>query len=149
MRILVDTGVWLRMFDRGAAERPEILRCLRRLWSGQHELVTTAQNIAEFWNVSTRPAAARGGYGHAVSFVDARVRQIERLATVVPFSSAAYQHWRQLLTSHQIVGVAVHDARIAAAMSVEGLQYLFTLNGADFRRYPGITVVARESDIRF
>lgn len=149
MRIVVDTGVWLRMFDRGSPERPEILRCLRKLWSGSHELVTTAQNIAEFWNVSTRPVTARGGYGHAVPFVEARVRQMERLATIVPFSDGVYQQWRQLLTSHQVVGVAVHDARIAAVMLAEGLQYLFTLNGADFRRYPGISVISRESDITF
>jgi predicted nucleic acid-binding protein len=99
MRILVDTGVWLRMFDRNSPERPEIFRCLRRIWSGKHDLFTTAQNVAEFWNVSTRPAAARGGYGHSPSLVETRVHQIERLAKILPFTDSAYAHWRQLVTA--------------------------------------------------
>jgi predicted nucleic acid-binding protein len=149
MRILVDTGVWLRVFDRAAPERAEILRCMRHFWSGGHELATTAQNVAEFWNVSTRPVAARGGCDRPISIVEPRVRQIERPATVLPFTNLAYQQWRQLLVNHGLIGVAVHDARIAAVMMAEGIQYLFTLNGADFRRYAGITVIARHSDIHF
>ena len=59
MQILVDTGVLLRAFDRAAPEQRSIFRALRKLWSENHDLVTTSQNIAEFWNVSTRPAQAR------------------------------------------------------------------------------------------
>src|SRR5947209_8656140 len=98
MRVLVDTGVLLRAFDRSDAEQQRVIfRALRKLWSNQDELVTTAQNIAEFWNVSTRPASARGGYGLPVSAVERRVQVIERLGVVLPFSVQAYREWRRLL----------------------------------------------------
>ena len=68
---------------------------MRKLWSENHELATTSQNIAELWNVSTRPASARGGFGLAVSVVEARVKVIEKLGAILPFSMAAYDEWRR------------------------------------------------------
>lgn len=43
---------------------------------------------------------------------------------------------------HEVRGVKVHDARIAAAMRAYGVSHILTFNGADFRRYPGIVAVA-------
>jgi predicted nucleic acid-binding protein len=100
VRILVDTGVLLRAFDRSAPEQRAIFRALRKLWSENHELATTSQNIAEFWNVSTRPASARGGLGLPVSVVEARVKVIEKLGAVLPFSTDAYHEWRRLVVQH-------------------------------------------------
>ena len=80
MRVLVDTCVLLRVFDRSdVAQQRLVFRALRKLWSNGDELVTTAQNIAEFWNVSTRPVTARGGYGLAVPIVEQRVQVVENL----------------------------------------------------------------------
>jgi hypothetical protein len=62
MEILVDTGVLLRAFDKSSSEQRPILRAFRLLRLQGHSLVTTHQNIAEFWNVATRPASARGGF---------------------------------------------------------------------------------------
>jgi predicted nucleic acid-binding protein len=145
LRVLLDTGVLLRAFDRASPDRPAIHSALRSLWSGRHEIFTSAQNIAEFWNVSTRPVMARGGYGHALPVVEARVRQIERIAAILSFSARAYEEWRRLLVTHHVQGVAVHDARIVATMLAEGVDQLITLNVVDFRRYAGIVAVAPES----
>jgi predicted nucleic acid-binding protein len=144
MRILVDTGVLLRAFDRSAPEQRAIFKALRKLWSENHELLTTPQNIAEFWNVATRPANARGGFGLPVAIVDSRVKLIEKLGVVLPFSDRAYQEWRRLVVSHQITGVSVHDAKLVAAMTASNVQHVLTLNGADFMRYVAITVLTPE-----
>jgi predicted nucleic acid-binding protein len=145
VRILVDTGVLLRVFDRLATEQRTIFRALRKLWSENHELTTTSQNIAEFWNVSTRPISARGGFGLPVAAVESRVKVIEKLGPILPFSLAAYDEWRRLVVSHQIVGVSVHDARIVATMTTSNIQHILTFNEADFRRYPAITILTPAS----
>ena len=142
MRILVDTGVLLRAFDRAnPASQRTVFRALRKLWSNNDDLTTTAQNIAEFWNVATRPTTARGGYGLSVTIVEQRVLMIEKLGAVLPFSMRAYQEWRRLLVAHSIVGVAVHDARLVATMREAGIDHILTLNATDFQRYPGLTVL--------
>ncbi|HEX5105157.1 MAG TPA: PIN domain-containing protein [Pirellulaceae bacterium] len=140
MDVLVDTGVLLRAFDRSLPEQPTIFRAFRELWSQNHQLATTLQNIAEFWNVSTRPVQARGGFGLPVAIVDARVKLIERLGDVLPFPDRAYQEWRRLVAAHQIVGVAVHEAKLVATMNVAKIQHVLTMNAADFQRYPGLTI---------
>ena len=146
MRVVVDTDVLLRAFDRSNLDQQRLIfRALRKLWSNDDELVTTEQNVAEFWNVSTRPASARGGYGLAVSIVEQRVRLIERLGPVLPFSLRAYHEWRRLSVAHQITGVSVHDARIVASMWDANISHILTINDADFRRYPGLTILTPTS----
>jgi len=141
MQYLVDTGVWLRLFDRGDPAHTTIRDALRSLRSGGHVLVACPQNIAEFWNVSTRPSSARGGYGKSVATTELRVQFIERHARLLDESPAAYRHWRQLLTQHQILGLAVHDARLVSMMQMVGASHILTLNVTDFARYPGIVAM--------
>jgi predicted nucleic acid-binding protein len=146
MQYLVDTGVWLRLFDRTDSEHANIRTALQSLRSGGHSLATCPQNIAEFWNVSTRPKTARGGYGKSVDVTERRVEFIERFATVLVDAPAAYHQWRTLLTQYQIQGTAVHDARLVALMHTVGIQNIVTLNVGDFTRYQGISV-SQPSDI--
>ena len=91
MQYLVDTGVWLRLFDRPDPEQPTIRNALCALRSSGHSLATCPQNIAEFWNVSTRPASARGGYGKSVATTERRVQFIERASTILAESPVSYQ----------------------------------------------------------
>ena len=146
MQILVDTGVLLRAFQRGTPEQRLILRSLRKLRSENHDLLTTSQNVAEFWNVSTRPVQARGGFGLPVQAVD-RVKLIERIGDVLPFSDPAYEEWRRLVVKYQVVGVTVHDAKLVATMFAHNIQHILTLNQSDFRRYQGLTVLTPEAVI--
>jgi hypothetical protein len=75
-----------------------------------------------------------------VSETDRRVRLIERRFTLLPDSLAVHLEWRRLLTQHSICGVQVHDTRLVAAMHVHSVSDLITLNGADFIRFPQITI---------
>ena len=141
MQYLVDTGVWLRLFDRTDPEQATIRNALRALRSSGHSLAVCPQNIAEFWNVSTRPASARGGYGKSVATTERRVQFIERASTILAESPVSYRQWRQLLSAFNVQGVAVHDARLVALMLVAGITHILTLNTGDFTRYSAITAV--------
>lgn len=89
MAYLIDTGILLRLFDRAHAEFATIRAAVRSLKSRGERLFTTHQNIAEFWNVSTRPLSARGGYGLAPAQVEPRVRFIERLCRLIGSNDAS------------------------------------------------------------
>jgi predicted nucleic acid-binding protein len=142
MQYLVDTGVWLRLFDRGDPQHNVVREALRSLRSSGHSLVTCPQNVAEFWNVSTRPSTSRGGYGKSIATTELRVQFIERNALILGESPAAYRSWRSLLSAHQIQGLAAHDARLVSMMHVSGITHVVTLNVGDFVRYPNIVAVS-------
>ncbi|MEX2316567.1 MAG: type II toxin-antitoxin system VapC family toxin [Pirellulales bacterium] len=139
----MDTGVLLRTFVPADPNCRPIRQALRQLRRDGEELVTTCQNIAEFYNVSTRPITARGGYGLPGVKVDARVRFIERLCRRLMENERAYQNRKQLIAKYQVSGVAVHDARLVAMMLAHDVNRVLTINDRDFSRYApdGIVVL--------
>jgi predicted nucleic acid-binding protein len=58
---LADTGILLRFLLRNDPSYLAIRQAVRVLKARREELVVAPQNIAEFWNVCTRPTSARGG----------------------------------------------------------------------------------------
>jgi predicted nucleic acid-binding protein len=142
MFILVDSGILLRLLERTDLQHLAIRQVVRTLRSRGDTLITAPQNAAEFWNVCTRPATARGGFGLTVAEAERRLRIVERLFPVLSEHPAAYSLWRRLVVTHAVQGVQVHDARLVAQMQARGVGHILTLNGADFARYPGITSIA-------
>ena len=141
MPYLLDTNVLLRIMLPGNPDHEIVRMSLRRLREQNQDCVYSTQNIVEFWNVSTRPTSARGGLGVTIAQTDRAVRMIERLFVHVPDTPSVFSEWRRIVVEANVHGVQVHDARIAAAMRVQGIEHILTLNGADFARYPGITAV--------
>jgi predicted nucleic acid-binding protein len=142
MRYLVDTNVLLRLLHRNDPNYSTIRLAVRALLARGDELCCTPQNIVELWNVSTRPATARGGFGLSTAETDRRVRLIERIFTILEETPAIYPEWRRLVRDNSVAGVQVHDARIVSMMNVHGITHILTLNGADFSRYTGVTIVS-------
>ena len=142
MDYLVDTGVLLRLFDRTDPAHDAIRQGLLHLRRRGAQLAVAWQNIAEFWNVSTRPVSARGGYGQSIETTERRAAFLERFAIVHAESPAAYRLWRRLLVDHRIQGLAVHDARLVAIMMTTGIAQVVTLNVKDFARYPGSQAIS-------
>jgi DNA repair protein RadC len=62
MLYILDSGVILRVFNPADPQHIVIRKAVRQLKSIGHTLVLSTQNVAEFWNASTRPATERGGY---------------------------------------------------------------------------------------
>ena len=141
MLVLVDSGILLRLLERTDPQHGVIRGAVRAVRGRGDTLLTAPQNAAEFGNVCTRPATARGGFGLSIADADRRLRVIERLFRVVPESPSTYQIWRGLLVAHGVRGVQVHDARLVALMQVHGITHILTLNGSDFARYPGIVPI--------
>ena len=145
MLYLVDTGVLLRLFNRSDPQHANIRLCVRNLKLSKHRLAIATQNVAEFWNVSTRPQSARGGYGLTIEQTDRQVRILERICEVLPDSPNLYLVWRKLVVEHKVSGVQVHDARLVAWMETQAITHLLTLNGADFARYKNVVTESPES----
>ena len=147
MEILIDTDVLLRLTIPADPAHLEVQSAVRILKARGDRLCSLLQKAAEFWNVCTRPASARGGYGLSVQETDRKLRLIERLVIFLPDTSATIQEWRRLVVIHSVMGVQVHDARIAAAMNAHGITHLLTFNGGDFKRFQDITALSPQDII--
>ena len=66
------------------------------------------------------------------------MKLIEKNFKLLPDSLGTYTIWRQMVESHHVIGVQVHDAKIAAAMKQHGVPRLLTLNASDFKRFPSV-----------
>lgn len=136
MSTLVDTGVLLRAFDSHAPHYREIRNALRAALDRNVRLAVAVQNIAEFWNVATRPLD-KNGQGLSTDKVKRRVAIIERLCDVLAEDQRSYAEWKRLVEKHHICGVAVHDARLVSVMLSFAIDEVLTLNERDFQRYAG------------
>jgi predicted nucleic acid-binding protein len=103
-------------------------------------LFFSLQNAAEFWNVSTRPFE-RNGLGLAPAETSFNLKHIIETMNYLPDDLAVFTEWRRLVSVHQIRGVQVHDARLAASMIVHDVPEILTLNVADFARFSEIQAV--------
>src|SRR5262249_25457283 len=103
-------------------------------------LCYTSQTLGEFWNASTRPLD-KNGFGLSVAETDRLARVIERDFVFLPDNKEVHDRWRSLLVEHNILGVQVHDARLAASMYVHSVGQLLTINVRDFRRFDGLRVL--------
>jgi predicted nucleic acid-binding protein len=139
MSVLVDTNVLLRRTQPSHAHYPAAVESVARLLSTGEPVCLTPQNIAEFWNVATRPIASNG-LGFSVDLVLAEVAKIENALTLLPDTEAMYAEWKRLVTTHQVLGSKVHDVRLVAAMNVHAVQRILTFNAGDFVRY-GVEVM--------
>lgn len=137
---LVDTNILLRVARRADPQYELVYKALDALARAGTILHYTHQNIAELWNAMTRPVS-RNGFGLTVAEVEREVRLIESGMSLLPDSEAVYREWRRIIVQHAVSGVQVHDARLAAAMQIHGVQHILTLNVGDFSRYRAITAL--------
>ena len=141
MLYFADTNILLRFLNRADPDYTVTRAAVRIIKARGDDVTTAAQNIAEFWNVLTRPATARGGYGLSVADAERRLPFIERHFPLLLDHAAAYFEWKRLVVAHRVMGIQVHDARLVALMKVHGIAHVLTLNPIDFARYAGITVI--------
>ncbi len=137
---LVDTNILLRATRRSDAQYKLVDTALARLAGEGATLYYTHQNIAELWNAMTRPVA-RNGLGLSVSDAEREVLAIEAGMSLLPDSEAVYREWRRIVVQYGVLGVQVHDARLAAVMYVYHVSHILTLNLADFSRFTGLIAV--------
>jgi predicted nucleic acid-binding protein len=117
MRVLVDTNILLRSAQPNHTLCPQATHAVSKLLRERAAVFFCSQNIAEFWNVASRPAE-RNGLGFSHSEVLLEIRGIESLLTLLPDIPAIYPVWKELVRDHSVQGVKVYDARLVAIMSV-------------------------------
>ncbi|HSK71843.1 MAG TPA: type II toxin-antitoxin system VapC family toxin [Pyrinomonadaceae bacterium] len=141
MSYLFDSNNFLRLAEKNSPERQTVLNAVRKLRAKNEILCYTPQVLAEFWNVCTRPPAARGGLGLTLAQTERKVNIIQKYFLLLPDNLTTFYEWRQLVSDYRIMGVTVHDAKIAASMIAHNIQFLVTFNVRDFQRFPMITVI--------
>lgn len=138
---LMDTNVLLGAAHRADDRYSIVQEAVHKLWANDHELRTTSQNFAEFWNVSTRPTD-RNGFGRTPVETDDLLKDLEEFFSLLPDSPEVYPIWRRLVVNYDVSGVQVHDARLAASMVAHNVTHILTFNITDFQRYTDEGIVA-------
>ena len=141
MLYLADTNILLRLAQPQHPMHAVSQTAIKVLVTNGDDICVIPQNIIEFCNVATRRADQNGlGFPHQQT--RAEVEKIEKLFRLIPDTPAIYDEWKRLVFTHQVTGKQVHDARIAAAMSVHGISHLLSFNQADFKRFTGIVAIS-------
>jgi predicted nucleic acid-binding protein len=144
MRVLLDTNILLRSAQPNHPVFSQATHAVAKLMRDGHLLFVCPQNIAEFWNVATRPAELNG-LGFSQAEVVREIVSIENLFPVIPDVPAIYGAWKAIVRDHQVQGVKVYDARLVAIMTVHGIDSVLTFNSADFGRYSSISAILPSS----
>jgi predicted nucleic acid-binding protein len=138
-RCLVDSNVLLYLTLAEGIEDISTV-AVERLREKGVVLCVTPQNVAEFWNVCTRPLA-RNGLGYSPEKTHLLVRGLEEEFLLLHDSADTYTTWRKLVQDHAVSGKQVHDTKLAANMLVHGISWILTRNRTDFKRFPFCTVL--------
>jgi predicted nucleic acid-binding protein len=139
---LADTNVLLRSIQRDSPRLRSLARdALKAIYRRGDSVCIFPQNLIELWSVSTRPLDVNG-LGLSLLETGRNVARCESFFTVLPETPAIFPEWRRLVTAFGVSGVKVHDARLVAAMNVHAVKNILTFDVEDFRRYPGIQILA-------
>jgi predicted nucleic acid-binding protein len=147
MRVLVDTNIFLRSAQPNHPLCSQATHAVSKLIRQRDAVFFCSQNIAEFWNVATRPAD-KNGLGMSHEEVLKEITSIESLLTLLPDIPAIYTTWKEIIRDHKVQGVKVYDARLVALMNVYAVDSLLTFNDADFKRYSVVTAIHPSSITR-
>ena len=141
-RYLLDTGILLRLVSRLDPEHATVRDAVQLLRRLPVQFVTCYQNLAEFWNVFTRPVTPnRTGFGRTIEDAKRCIHFFRKHAAFISETEASGELALALWEQHRVIGTKTHDTRIAAVAIAGGVTKILTLNPADFRRYAHITVV--------
>lgn len=140
MAVLVDSNVLIFSIQQGHPWHEDSIKAMEFFLSAEETVCVFLQNIAEFWNVCTRPVD-KNGLGLQVEETERRLAGLDSILTLLQDTPAVYPEWRKLLVQHDVKGTQVHDARLVAGMNIHGIDRVLTYNPADFKRYAGITAV--------
>jgi len=148
MAFLLDTGILLRLINGDDESHNVVRRAVDLQISRAEDLWITTQNIAELWNVATRPVANNGLARPPAAVAKSYDETIRPVCGVLPEAETHPDVFTTLLKHYEIVGKQVHDARLVASMLTWQINSILTLNERNFRRYePEGIVICTPSSI--
>jgi len=140
MNYLIDTNILLRSTDPDHAMYSLAVNAVDSLLTQNQQLYIMPQNLIEFWNVYTRPKE-KNGLGGTIAETKIEIDRLKSLFILLPDQEEIYLQWENLVTTYQVKGVNVHDAKLVAGMLVHDLTHILTFNINDFKRYQNIKPV--------
>ena len=144
MAHLVDTPILLRLANTSDVQHTLTQEAVLKLRQRGEILHTSPQNLVEFRNAAT-PPAADNGLGFSSSVVEQKMAVFEALFPLLPETPDIYPAWKALVQVAGVIGKQVHDARLVAVCQVYGISHILTFNLRHFNRLvtfvPGILVV--------
>jgi predicted nucleic acid-binding protein len=143
---LLDTNLLLRLSDGASPDQALADQAIKRLRLRGDWPCLTAQNLIEFWAVATRPVDANG-FGWDTQKTREEIDQLLNRFQLFDDTTAILTNWVNLVTTHDVKGKKVHDARLVAVMQAHGATHLLTFNIDGFKSYSGITLV-HPSDVK-
>lgn len=139
--ILLDSNILLRLVKATDAAFPSVSTAVTTLLSAGEMLCIVPQNLYEFWAVATRPVVGANGLGLSIAECRAEIARFKRLFHLLRDPLNLFDEWESLVDTYQCHGRTSFDARLVAAMRPLGIARILTLNGSDFTRFPGITII--------
>jgi predicted nucleic acid-binding protein len=133
---LVDTSILVRLANRADTAYPIADRAVVQLHLRGEVLHLTPQNLIEFRNVATRPAAVNG-LGLSAAAAEAKAADFEALFPLLPETPDIYAAWKTLVAAAGVLGKRVHDARLVAVCHVHRVAQLLTFNTGHFTPLSG------------
>jgi predicted nucleic acid-binding protein len=134
MRYLIDTNILLRLADTEDSRHMLVTQAIEVLLGRGDEILIAPQCFYELWSVVTRPKNVNG-----LEWTLNRTRlEVDRLRdsfAVLPETPSVFLIWLELVTTYQVSGKQVHDARLAATAKAHEIENFLTLNVADFKRF--------------
>lgn len=91
MNYLADTNILLRLAQTNSPHHAEAEKAVEKLLKQGDTLFITLQNVSEFWNVCTRPAA-KNGLGFTISQTEAELSKIEQVFDLLPDTLDVYKN---------------------------------------------------------
>ena len=132
MKALLDTSTLIAAMLPDHVHHSKALPWLAQAKSGAFEFICSGHSLAEIYAVLTRlPRTPPISPNEALRLIEENVTAHAR---VYSLSSDEYALLIGLLAQNRIAGAAVYDAIIARVGELTAVDYLVTLNVADFQR---------------
>jgi len=141
MSVLLDTNILTRSTQPAHPMHASALNAVSTLRMSGEDLCIVPQNLVEFWAVATRPLSANG-LEMTTAQTQIELARIKSLFRFLRDNAFIHDEWETLVARHAVSGKNTYDARLVAAMTAHGIAALLTFNGADFKRFLGITVIS-------
>ena len=138
MAILVDTNILLRSVQTHHPHYDMVEQAFSVLRTNNETLHVTIQNFIEFRAVATRPVGSENGLGTTIETAIQEVAALKDLFPLLPEPSSLFEEWERLVTTYRVSGKNTHDARLVAAMKLNGISKILTFNVQDFARYQDV-----------
>jgi predicted nucleic acid-binding protein len=133
---LVDTSVLGRLANRADTAHPVAVAAIAELHRRGEVLHVTPQNLIEFRNFATRPAAANR-LGLPAATAEGLAANFEAAFALLAETPDIYPAWKALVGALGVIGKQVHDARLVAVCHAHRVSHLLTFNVAHFTRLTG------------